>query len=116
LTGFVVALGKLVELLGPGLALTALFGLVAVGVGLKIYTGRRLEKAFQLALDEKERTVQRLADECRQYRVLFGIEHLGLNQQRSEKIFQRNDFATPEEARKTLEGARGNKKPKKKAK
>jgi len=99
-------LDQLAEILGPGWTVGLVLGLLVAGLAWKAYNNRRLERGFKLALDEKERTVQRLADEARGWRILFLTHNLKITRQEAEKIIERNEFANPEEARRELESRR----------
>lgn len=96
-------LGALVNVLGPGWTVVLIVCILALGVGLKVYSTGRLERAYDKALEEKERSVQRLANEARSWRILFLTHVLRISRQEAEKIIERNEFTTPEEARRELE-------------
>ena len=52
----------------------------------RIYNDKRRDQEYNLALDEKERTIQRLADQERTWRELFLKEKFNLNDNEIEKI------------------------------
>lgn len=83
-----------VHVLGPGWFVALLVAMMA-GSGLTRWlANRRLDKGFQAALDEKERTIQRLADEVRGYRVALFKRDLGWTDEEVTKYLLNN--APPE--------------------
>lgn len=81
-------------------------GFVVVGAGFRWYLDERKDRYVNLALEEKERALQRAASEARDWRVFFGVTEAGMDQRLAERIFQRNEFLTPAESRRALERPR----------
>lgn len=96
----------LFDRLGPGWTLLYLIVAVALAAGLRWYVDRRKDRYVNLALEEKEKALQRAASEAREWRVYFGVTEVGMDQRLAERIFQRNEFLTPAESRRALERPR----------
>jgi hypothetical protein len=101
------ALTKLVEVVirtyGPGPTLAISFLAVAAIAGWRIYQQRRKDKEVHLALQEKDRTIQRLAEQERSLRALLFKQLAGWDDETVERFILRNEFPDPESARKALE-------------
>jgi hypothetical protein len=72
--------------------------------GWRIYQYRRKDKEVNLALKEKDRTIQRLAEQERNYRILFFKEKCGWTDDEIEKFVMKNEFEDVPSARRELEG------------
>ena len=109
MAGIINAIYQLLDFLfrwlGPGW--TLFYALVAVGIAtsLRLAADRRKDRYIKLALDEKERTVQRLASEAREWRIFAAIT-IGMDRHQAERVFTENAFLTPAEARRALERPR----------
>ena len=81
--------------------------LVVVVGGFFLLTGflknRRADRAWNVALEEKERTIQRLAEEVREHRLLIYTRVLGYSQEQAERMILRNIPEDGPAARKALE-------------
>lgn len=100
------ALERLIALLftwlGPGGAVAVLLGVLVLGVGFRFYQDRRADRFINKALEEKERTIQRLAKQEREWRMVF-FERLGMPRNEVERMVLRNEADTPQDARRELE-------------
>lgn len=103
LTAVTKLLENLISWFGPRGTVYLIVGIVVAAGVRRWYLDRRVDRDRREALEEKERTVQRLASEARAWRVLFAVRELGLNQKDAEQLFVENDFSSPLEARRTLE-------------
>ena len=90
---------------------------VLIGVGLlgmflfRVYKDRRADKAIDRALAEKERTIQRLANQERTWRRVLLTENLKLDKAEADSILAlEGEYDTPEASRRALEAKK--KKPK----
>jgi hypothetical protein len=103
---FVNALGALIRTLfqvfGPDRTLYLIFFFVFVLGARRWYNDRQAAKLTNDALSEKERSIQRLAEQEREWRVYFMIKD-GMPREDAERLVLRNEFSTPEQARKSLE-------------
>jgi hypothetical protein len=98
---------QLLELLishfGPWGTIVIIFGALLLAVGLRLYNDWRKDKEVKALIDEKDRTIQRLAESERTYRALFLKEKAGWTDEQVERFIVRNEFANPAEAREALE-------------
>lgn len=98
---------QLLELLishfGPWGTIVIVFGALLLAVGLRLYNDWRKDKEVKALIDEKDRTIQRLAESERTYRALFLKEKAGWTDEQVERFIVRNEFANPAEAREALE-------------
>jgi len=88
--------------------------LLGVAVGSIIYRRWREHRKAQTTralIDEKERTIQRLSEENRNYRIVFLQKIAGWSEDQIDRFVMRNEFTDGVAARRTLEGERdeGNK-------
>lgn len=107
--GFVDSIGRLIQILFDNLGPDRTIGLVIlllVAFGLRRwYLDYRAGQAVNQALEEKERSIQRLNGQEREWRLYFLIQS-GMSQEDAERIVLRNDFSTPAQARRALEEPR----------
>jgi hypothetical protein len=82
-----------------------LWCLYSITLFYRLYNDWRKDKEINALLKEKDRTIQRLAEENRLYRIKE-LKSQGFSEDYIEKFILRNEFENPSEARKTLEGAR----------
>ena len=61
----------LVEIFGVKGFLSFLLLIIVLSIGKRIYNDRRKDNEVNLALDEKDRTIQRLAEDKRLQRILI---------------------------------------------
>lgn len=100
-------------------AITALFGLLFVWLGpgwtvllfvvgvsgsllFRRHADNRKDHWINVALEEKEKSLQRVADEARQWRSFYAVQS-GMDKNQADKLFRENKFLTPAESRKALE-------------
>jgi hypothetical protein len=79
-------------------------GIALLSAGWRIYQQRRKDKEVNLALKEKNRTIQRLAEQERNFRILFFKEKCGWTDDEIEKFVMKNEFEDVPSARRELEG------------
>jgi hypothetical protein len=79
-------------------------GVLIVTGGWKIYNIRRKDREVNLALKEKDRTIQRLAEQERNFRILFFKEKAGWTDEQIQQFVMKNEFEDVPSARKELEG------------
>lgn len=79
-------------------------GLLVITGGWKIYNLRRKDREVNLALKEKDRTIQRLAEQERNFRILFFKEKGGWTDEQIKQFVMKNEFEDVPSARKELEG------------
>lgn len=83
----------------------AIFAVITLAsAGWRIYQQRRKDKEVNLALKEKDRTIQRLAEMERNFRILFLKEKGGWTDEQIEKFVIKNEFEDVPSARRELEG------------
>ena len=92
----------LVENFGSAGSVIILFILVVAFYSYRLYIDKRKDKYIQALLKEKDRTIQRIAEQERNYRVLF-LKEKGMSDDEIERFVIRNDFSNIPEARKNLE-------------
>lgn len=73
-------------------------------MGRRIYLTYTKDKEVNLALKEKERTIQRLTAEAREYKIVIFKEIHKWSDHEIERFIVKNDLANAVEARKALEG------------
>jgi hypothetical protein len=81
-----------------------LIGVTAAFVAFRLYSEWRKDKKTDTALKEKERSIQRLAEESRMWRFLFLKEKMGLTEEEAKRLVTRNEFLDAVSARRALEG------------
>jgi len=105
------AIGRLVQVLVETLGPTRTIGLVVILVlflgARRLYLDYRASKAVNQALEEKERSIQRLNTQEREWRQYFLMEKGGMSREEAERLVLRNEFDTPAEARRALENPDG---------
>lgn len=109
---FLWAINEFLELLidnfGPGGTIIIMLALVFFSLGFRVYKDRRRDKERDALIEEKDRTIQRLAASEREYRALFLKEKAGWTDEQVKSFIARNEFSDPVEARQALEGQQGN--------
>lgn len=103
LSPLVTLFDRLVEILGPGWALVYAACFVLLALTWRVVQDRRRDRWANRALEEKEKTVQRLAKEAREWRIYWMIQEGGMTRAEATAIVQENEFRTPHEAREALE-------------
>lgn len=102
------ALNNLVQVLINNFGAWGTIGIAAAAIaitgGWKVYNIRRKDKEVHLALKEKDRTIQRLAEQERNYRIMFFMEKCGWTSEQIEQFVMKNEFEDVPSARKELEG------------
>jgi len=76
---------------------------VLASFGFRVYNDRRRDKEIDALIEEKDRTIQRLADSERMYRALFLRQQTDWTDDQIERFIMQNEFADPVEARESLE-------------
>ena len=109
----VTAVVELLNLLFQRLGVAGTITVFVLLLAYRLWGDHRRDKNYNRALDEKERSIQRLANQERQWRILFLKERSGLEEKEIEDLILRNDFQSPEEARQALEESPRRKKRKK---
>jgi len=93
------AFGRLIELLvklfGPQGAVLFIGGVVVALLILKWMAHRRAERGWRMALDEKERSIQRLAAVERSYRLEALMRDRGMSLQDAERVLMLGTGSTP---------------------
>lgn len=107
-TGLVTALKGLLAYLisqfGPNGTLILILGAVLFLALRRLYLDHRADSLTTQALEEKERTIQRIANQERQWRLYFLIKEGNLSRKEAEKLVLQNEYSTPKESREALEG------------
>src|SRR5215211_7251011 len=100
---------SLVNIFGIWGTIGIIAALVVISGGWKLYNIWRKDKEVNLALQEKDRTIQRLAEQERNLRILFFKEKAGWSDEQVDRFVLRNEFPDVPSARKALEGERDDK-------
>lgn len=66
------------------------------------YNDNRKEREANIAFAEKDRTIQRLANDSRAYKVLY-LKTQGVSEEELDKLFIKNQFDDGKESREYLE-------------
>lgn len=102
------ALNNLVKSLVAVFGAWGTIGLIAVILvitgGWKIWNIKRKDREIDLVLEEKDRTIQRLAEQERNYRILFFKEKFGWTDEQVLQFVMKNEFKDVPSARRELEG------------
>lgn len=110
LPAIIEAFRKLLEVLIANYGIWGTLGIFAFVIlaffGWKLYNNYRKDKEVNLALQEKDRTIQRLAEQERNFRILFFKEKAGWTDEQVDRFVLRNEFPDVPSARKALEGER----------
>lgn len=94
----------LINSFGAGGTIGIAAAVVVITGGWRIYNNRRKDKEVNLALKEKDRTIQRLAEQERNFRILFFMEKCGWTEERIQQFVMKNEFEDVPSARRELEG------------
>lgn len=101
------ALGGLIstlfESLGPDRTLGLIVIVLLLSVMRRLYLDWRADRLMRAALDEKEKSIQRLNNQEREWRRLFLLLRTDLSADQVDSIVLRNEFSTPQQARRALE-------------
>lgn len=98
-----VFFGLLIKHFGPW-GTIVIFGIIALGLFCwRYYSDRRRDKYVDKLLKEKDAAIQRLAEQERNYRVMF-LKQMGWSDDDIDRFIMKNQFANPQEARQHLEG------------
>ena len=92
----------LIERFGADKTLWLIIGTVVFLAVRRLYLDWRAERVLNRLLEEKERSIQRVANQERQWRIYF-LMHMGMSREEAERLIVQNVFSTPEEARRALE-------------
>jgi len=100
-------LAILIKYFGPG-GTVVIFAVVFVGLfGFRVYRDHRSDRMIQKALEEKERTIQRLANQERTWRRLFLTKGIKLDPHEANKLLSlEQDFENPKQSRTAVETKR----------
>lgn len=99
-------LNAIVEAFGPEWALGIGAFFVVWTTFWRIYNDKRKDKDRKAVIEEKEKTIQRLAAESREYRAAIFREKFKWTHEQVEALFYRNDYKDGVEAREKLEGGK----------
>ncbi|HEY0003735.1 MAG TPA: hypothetical protein VGB17_02905 [Pyrinomonadaceae bacterium] len=104
------AAGRLIQTLYNTFGFWGTFGLIALllivsGV-YKRYNDKRKDRDTDRALKEKEKSLQRVAEEVRMWRVIVFVEKFGYTFEQAERLAMQNEFPDAVTARKAMEGDR----------
>ena len=101
------ALGRLVAALvaafGPTGTVLLLLAVAVAATAWRLYQDKRKDREFNLLIEEKDKTIQRLASQERFYRAMFFKDKVGMPIEELERLIMRNDFSNTAEAREALE-------------
>jgi hypothetical protein len=107
-TDFIKALtqlwNSLIGTLGVKGTLAVAVLIVVASAAVKRYNDVRKDRDANAALDEKEKSIQRLAEENRMWRALFLKDKCGMSPEEISRIVLKNEFPDAPSARKALEG------------
>ena len=70
-TNFVEAVLKLYEAVGPVWSIIIIIAIFVLPLLLKLYRDKQLQDAYREIINEKEKQIQRLADDNREWRSYF---------------------------------------------
>lgn len=108
MTNFIKALTELSRLIlesfGAEKTIGIIIGLVLLSIIYRLYSDYRKDKEVNAVIAEKERTIQRLAQDNREWRILFLKEKYNWSVEEIERFIHKNDFKDGPEARKFFEG------------
>jgi hypothetical protein len=102
-------INALIKYFGP----TGTLGIIALGyiifsIAPRLYADYRKDREINLALEEKEKSIQRLANDNRNWRAIFLKEKLKWSDEEIERLIITNSFENPKEAREHLLSRNGN--------
>ncbi len=107
-TEFINALVRLWNTLITSLGVAGTLGvalfIVIASAGIKRYNDVRRDRDAKEALDEKEKSIQRLNEENRMWRALFLKDKCGMSAEEINRLVLKNEFPDAPAARKALEG------------
>jgi len=95
---------SLVAVFGARGTIAILVVIIAGTTWWKIWNIRRKDREINLVLEEKDRTIQRLAEQERNYRILFFKEKFGWTDEQVLQFVMKNEFKDVPSARRELEG------------
>lgn|SRR5690554_506968 len=96
-------LEALISRFGPGGTILLIGGFFLAFAARRVYLDWRADRLMNQALAEKERSIQRIADQEREWRVYFMMKDGKMTRREAEKIILRNDASTASESREALE-------------
>lgn len=95
-------INTLVGTFGPNVTLLIFASVVATFVVWRLYQEWKNEKEKKALLEEKDRHIQRLAGECRYYKIL-DLKSRGYSPEEIQSLVVENNFNNAVEAREALE-------------
>lgn len=108
LPGIIDALSRFIQVLIANYGIWGTLGIFGfiflLFFGWRVYNNYRKDREVNLALQEKDRTIQRLAEQERNYRILFFKEKAGWTDDQVDRFVLKNEFPDAPSARKALEG------------
>lgn len=93
-----------IKAFGPGPTIGIFLFILVVTVLFRLYTDWRKDREINKVIAEKERTIQRLAQESREWRIAILREKYNWTPEEIEQFIHKNDFADANDSRKHLEG------------
>lgn len=81
-------------------------GVVTVLGARRLYMDWRTDRHIKRLLKEKERTIQRIANQEREWRIYFVMRDHGMTLEEAQALIAQNNYSTPQESREHLEGQR----------
>jgi sensor domain CHASE-containing protein len=93
----------LIESYEPWGTVGIFLGVVVISGLWKWYNDSRSDKRVEQLLQEKDKTIQRLAEQERNMRILFLQRMGGLSDEQIDAFVMKNEFDNPVDARKELE-------------
>ena len=99
----------LVGIFGPWPTLAIIGTIVTLVVARRLYNDSRADKETNALVDEKEKSVQRLATENREQRILIARQVYKWTPEEIERYILRAEFRNGAEAREALEAPNGEK-------
>lgn len=101
------ALSRLVQVLidsfGKIPTIVGILLFLAVAIAWRVYSDKRRDKMIDALIAEKDRTIQRLAESERQFRVHFFKEQAGWSDDEVNLFVMKNEFQNTPDARRSLE-------------
>ena len=94
---------SIINAFGPVWTVLVALGIYGACFLWRLYNDRRKDRERDIVLEEKERSLQRLANEARAYRAYVFKEKLKCDDTWLEKFMIENDFRSGPESRRVLE-------------